>query len=118
MFFSESGFAELGCVFKTNFSDTGEMTWVVTKYEPPSLIQYTIFKPASHIWNLEIALESLDGGRTQLTWNQTYTGLSASGNRYIAGYTEERHRAHLSGLESALVHFTETGEMLSRMGDE
>jgi len=86
---SVSGLAEEGCVFETNFPGRGCMTWVVTKYDPPKHIQYTIFKPGSHIWNLGIALTPLDAHCSRLTWDHTFTGLAETGNRYLTEYTDE-----------------------------
>ncbi len=39
--YSDSGFAELDCVFKTRFPGDGpEDTWAVSRYEPPLLIEF------------------------------------------------------------------------------
>jgi hypothetical protein len=43
---SESGVAELDCVFRTLF-DGEPMTWVVSRYEPPIRIEFTCFVPAA-----------------------------------------------------------------------
>ncbi len=34
MVHSESGFAELDCVFRTNFPEMGQAIWVVSRYDP------------------------------------------------------------------------------------
>ena len=112
MVYSESGHAEKGCVFETNFPGRGDMTWIVTGYDPPQAIQYTIFKPASHVWDIEIDLTTLDSEQTRLIWRHTYTGLTPEGNQYLSGYTDESHRAHLGLLERALVHFLKTGKLI------
>lgn len=109
--YSESGRAEAGCVFEINFPQRDEMTWVVTKYDPPRAIQYTIFKPDSHVWNFEILLASQDSRQTQLIWRHTFTGLTQEGNQYLSEYTDENHRLHFSLIERALVHFLRTGKM-------
>jgi hypothetical protein len=38
---SESGMAEEDCVFLTSFADAGPMTWVVSRYHPPRVIEFT-----------------------------------------------------------------------------
>ncbi|CAB5080673.1 hypothetical protein D3OALGB2SA_542 [Olavius algarvensis associated proteobacterium Delta 3] len=110
--YSKSGRAEAGCVFETDFPDRGHMTWVVTKYDPPIEIQYTVFKSESHVWNLEIFLKPTDAAETHLLWRHTFTGLTREGNRFLAEYTDEEHRQRLSSLERALVHFVNTGTMI------
>lgn len=112
MIYSPSGKAELGCVFETDFPDRGEMTWVATKYEPPRLIQYTVFKADSHVWNLEIELFSEKTCLTRLLWRHTFTATSMEGNRYLSEYTDEKHRLQLSMIEKALIYYLETGKMI------
>ena len=112
MVYSKSGRAEAGCVFTTDFPDRGNMTWIVTKYDPPKEIQYTVFKPESHVWNLEIALKPIGPDRTQILWTHTYTGLTPKGNQFLSEYSNETHRLHLESIERALNHFLKTGSMI------
>jgi len=113
LLYSESGLAEADCVFKTDLPERGEMIWVVTRYDPPRAIQYTVFKPDSHVWNLEILLTALEASQSRLTWRHTFTGLTAAGNDYLTNYTDEKHQLHLSRIERSLVHFLSTGRMIN-----
>lgn len=112
--YSESGRAEAGCVFETHFSDRWEMTWLVTKYDPPGAIQYTVFKPESHVWTFDILLAPEGAGYSQLLWRHTFTGLTPEGNQYLIEYTEEKHRSHLGLIERALVHYIKTGRIIDQ----
>ena len=112
LIYSNSGIAEEGCLFMTDFPGRGEMIWYVTKYDPPKAIQYTIFKPGSHIWNIEILLVPQDAEQTRVTWHHTFTGVTQEGNRFLSEYTDESHRLHLGRIERALVHFVKTGKMI------
>lgn len=87
------------------------MTWIVTKYDPPKEIQYTVFKPGSHVWNLEICLEPIGPNTTQILWRHTFTGLTEEGNQFLSEHTDEKHRHHLGFIEKALIHFLKTGSM-------
>jgi hypothetical protein len=109
MIHSASGVAESGCVFETDLPGREEMIWVVTRYEPPERIQYTIFKPGSHVWTLDIRLAPLDSDQCRLTWSHAFTGLTEAGNKYLADYTDEKHRLLLGRIERCLVHFLKTG---------
>jgi len=110
--YSKSGKAEAGCVFTTDFPDRGNMTWIVTNYDPPKEIQYTVFKPESHVWYLEIGLEPIEPVRTHILWRHTFTGLTEEGNQILSEHTDEKHRLHLDFIERALIHFLKTGRMI------
>ena len=109
---SESGMAELGCVFTTEVPERGQATWILTRHEPPSRVQYTVFLFGSHVWTLDIELASMDAGQCRLTWRHAFTGLTPSGNQFLSEYTDERHRMLLGHIEKSLIHFLRTGCML------
>ena len=54
MLHSNSGVAEEDCVFRTNCSDTGPMTRVVSRYEPPVLIEFACFTVPGVVMRLKI----------------------------------------------------------------
>ena len=112
MIYSKSGVAELDCVFKTDLPDRGKMVWVVTQYEPPKLVQYTILKPQSHTLNLTIRVRSEGSNSSLLIWQHVFTSLTDEGNQYLREYTDENLRLHLQKIEECLVHFLKTGEMM------
>jgi hypothetical protein len=107
-----NGRAEAGCVFTTDQADGGSMTWVVTAYEPPAHIQFTVMKAGSHVWTLDICLTSVGSDSCRLEWRHTFTGLSEAGNQFLAEYTEEKHYTHLQRIERCLRHFLDTGRLL------
>jgi hypothetical protein len=112
MIFSSSGGAEPGCVFRTHHHGREGLIWVVTMYQPPTRIQYTILKPDSHVWNMDISLAVPEEGGAAITWQHTYTALTEEGNEFLADYSEDDHREYLARLERALVHFLEHGTIL------
>jgi hypothetical protein len=116
MIYSTSGTAEADCVFTTDFPGRGNMTWVVTRYEPPERIQYTVFKPESHTWTLSIRLVPAIPNESGLTWQHVFTGLTEAGNLYLRDYTDELHRLNLQNIERRLTHFVKTGKMLAEEG--
>ncbi|MGD9186845.1 MAG: hypothetical protein PVI89_01460 [Desulfobacteraceae bacterium] len=110
--YSESGIAEQGCVFTTDLPGRGKMIWIVTKYDPPTQIQYTIFKHDSHVWNLNVTIETISEFKSNLVWCHEFTALTKSGNEYLTSYTEEAHQSHLKRIEDSLIHYLGTGNML------
>jgi len=80
---SNSGFAELDCVFKTHFPGDGpEDTWVVSRYEPPLLIEFVRVNALRTI-RFAISLAENEDGTTALIWTQVFTGLSPEGDNLI-----------------------------------
>ncbi len=111
MLHSQSGVAEQDCVFRTNFPDTGPMTWVVSRYEPPTLIEFTCFTPAGLVMRLSIKLHTEDT-LTHLHWSRRWLATTPAAEAWIAGYTGEAFAATMATLQATLTHYLATGEML------
>lgn len=112
MVYTDSGRAELDCVFKTNFPDDGpEDTWVVSRYEPPKRIEFVRINPIRSI-RYCIDLIQQDDGSTQAIWKQVITALNSNGDNFIAGFTDEAYYGELRILQNMINHFLKTGEML------
>ena len=117
---SQTGVAELGCVFTTP-NDAGsdaasadtwaEDTWVVTEYQPPRRIGFVWVRPGLTAARLRFELEPAQG-KTRLHASYEYTGLSAAGNAAVAGYTAAWFESKMRRFEAALNHYLETGTML------
>jgi len=108
---SESGFAELDCVFTTHFTGDEKDVWVVDRYERNELIQF-IRVSENRIIRYRITLAENGNGTTSATWEQTITALTENGNRYIESQSNEEFSKKIKGLEKLLNHYLETGEML------
>lgn len=114
MIYSESGIAELDCIFTTAFSDEGEEeVWVVDRYEPPQLIQFIRVNPLRVI-RYRITLSPAAPGESLAVWEQTITGLSGEGNDFLENYTSDRFASLISTLEKMINYHLETGGMLAR----
>jgi hypothetical protein len=93
-----SGVAELGCIFRTTSpAGAGSMTWVVSRYEPPRLIEFTSFVPDQLVMRLAIALEP-SGEATVLHWRREYTALAAPAEQWLAERPEAQVRAETARL--------------------
>ena len=111
MLYSESGVAELGCVFTTDFGDSyGLETWVVSNYEPAIRICF-VRTGRMRTTRYEILLKS-HGDGSIIIWRQEITGMNRQGDKLIEGYTEDAFRAIMEPLNSLLKHFLQTGEPL------
>lgn len=103
MVHSDSGVAELGCVF---LRGEGE-TWITTRYEPPSRIDYAIFLPGQAVGTLEFTLSAAGTG-TRVDLVSTTTPIRPGGHRH--GTPDER-RALWALRREQLDHYLRTGTM-------
>ena len=100
LIYSDSGVAELGCVFTTQDptveaakysshsnerdSSAPEITWICTDYDPVSFrIGYVWVKPRRVATELRIQLARTEDGNARSHIRFRYTGLSDEGNREV-----------------------------------
>jgi len=113
---TQSGVAELGCVFRTDFGDQwGAETWVVSHYRPDEKIAF-VRTGALRTTRYEVILASdrNDPAITHLTWRQEITGLNPEGNKFVvAASADEEFQAMMAALNAMLAHYLATGKSLS-----
>jgi hypothetical protein len=114
MIYSDSGVAENNCVFRTDYPHRGEMIWVVTRYDAPRAIEFTVFTFDFYVLKLDITLKPNGNGGTHANWTHTFTAITERGNKFIAHYTDSDHHKKMFRLEQSLEHFCRTGEMLRK----
>jgi len=111
MVYSQSGYAELGCVFTTDFGDAyGYETWVVCNYMPSEMITF-VRTGKRRSTRYEISLKSHGDGAT-IEWCQEITSLDKEGEQLVARYTQEAFEKIMQPLNTMLDHFLTTGEQL------
>ncbi len=111
LIYSQSGVAEIGCVFKTNSGeDYGEEVWVVSHYEPNRRISF-IRTGKERTTRYEITLVPGDGV-TEITWYQEITGIDPQGDTLVEKYSEKEFRSLMVPLNKMLAHYLKTGEAL------
>ena len=122
LIYSDSGVAELGCIFTTpNFLEaTGagdaapETTWMTIDYDPAAFrVAYVWISPGRVAADLRIQLARTQSGETQTRVRYRYTGLSVEGNREVEGYDREWFRKKMENWESAMNHYLRTGEKIA-----
>jgi hypothetical protein len=115
MVYTDSGIAELDCVFKTIFPDDGpEDTWVVSRYEPPNRIEFVRINSLRSI-RYSIELIQQKNGNTKANWKQIITGLNSEGDNFVAGLTDKAYNGRMKTLNNMINHYLKTGEMLKIM---
>lgn len=112
---SESGYAELGCVFQTDATGVaGPGVWVFSEYEEPRLVELVRFTPEMLI-QIRISLAKEGSDRTSVTWDYAVTALSRAGRDQVDGMVAELPR-RVEGLTLALDHYLRTGELIPLNG--
>ena len=112
MIYSNTGVAELDCEFKTAFPGDGpEDTWIVSRYEPPLLIEFVRINSLRTI-RFNLSLIRKDDGTTSLIWMQIFTGLTSQGDDLIKSLSDEIYRERVATREHQINHFLSTDQML------
>ena len=112
MVYTESGFAELGCVFvtKTWPNLMGPAVWVNNVYMPFEKIRYTAI--SKHIvYQIECDLKSVSSG-CEAVAGRTWTALSSEAEEFLIKMEREGQRRHPSLFE-LIDHYLKTKKMLS-----
>ncbi len=102
LIYSESGLAELGCIFQTDReADSGIDTWVVSRHEPNRAIAFVRVNELRAML-YEIDLEPLGKDASRLTWRQTVTALNKAGDRHVDALREDDFARTVAKLEALL----------------
>ena len=114
MIYSQSGVAELGCVFATPNDDGAETIWQVTEYDPAAgRIAFAWVWPGMVAAQIRIALTADGADATTSEIRYTYTGLSPAGNDEVARYTGEWFGKKMNGWETAINYYLRTGRLIT-----
>lgn len=122
LIYSDSGVAELGCVFTTpNPPASGsqnqlspETTWIVTNYDPSAFrIAFVWIDPGRVITEIRIQLSAGEQGTTRSHIRYRYTALSPEGNRELETYDQKWFKAKMKNWETTINHYLRTGKKMS-----
>jgi hypothetical protein len=108
--FSNSGFAELDCVFNTEFPGDVKETWVVDKFDKDKNIQFIRFSDI-RVMRYCISLFNNNNGTTSAKWELIITSLNTEGNIYIEKFSDVDFANRVKALEKMLNHYLAKGEM-------
>ncbi|MCZ6835684.1 MAG: hypothetical protein O7G85_07920, partial [Planctomycetota bacterium] len=85
--FSESGFAEPGCIFQTNRpDDPAPTTWVIHAHDPRKLeVHFVMVTPESRVGRLSVICRPLEDqvDRCHVTFTYEMTPIAAHGERFL-----------------------------------
>lgn len=112
MIYSDSGVAELGCIFTSEFMSEGTSIWVISRYEPSRTIEFTVFEAGMRMMKMDVAMSDNGGQTTKVKWTHTFTALNEAGRRSMSGVTDQIYQNRMGGLAVMLEHYLKTGEKL------
>lgn len=127
LIYSDSGFAELGCIFTTGNptveserSSSGRdanplpTTWICVDFDPAAFrIAYIWIEPGRVATELRIQLTTAGRSQTQSHIRFRYTGLSPEGNRQVDSYDRTWFESKMRGWETTINHYLTTGKMIA-----
>ena len=115
MIHSESGLAEMGCVFSTPHHGDQNTIWTVSQYDRSNhLIEFIRVTPGQELVKIAIQLRGVDGDKTRARIEYTITPLTEERGSYLENDHEEHFQADLFYWEEALNYYLITGERLGR----
>lgn len=108
MIYSETGIAELGCLFRTGHA-AGDEVWTVSHYDPNTAISFV--RNRLNIWVvlMELTLQPAGSSTTTVTVTHTYTALSPEGETQIKAMNERQHATQWQTLAKLASHYVATG---------
>ena len=110
--YSKSGYAELGCVFTTDFKDhSGPETWVVCTYEKNKQIGFV--KTGTHCTTrYNVSLERNQKGST-IQWEQEITSLDEHGDLLLDKITESVYDEKMKHVNQLLEYYLLHGKPMN-----
>lgn len=111
MIHSESGLAELGCVFKTNREPENEAYWIMTRCSSPHEAEYVRFVTGKMFVMLSFKLFETECG-TDIGVTYSFTGVTDKGNAFVETMVPKYIDVAIKHMEASLNHFVKTGKKL------
>lgn len=109
--FSNSGVAELDCVFVTR-AEPHHAVWMITRHDPgAAFLEMIKITPEVVATKLTIHLRPRGAGcDAQVTY--AHTSLGPAGDEFLKGFSEEAYVAAMRAWENRLNHYLTHGERL------
>jgi len=108
---SESGVAEVDCVFVTA-AEPSDAIWYVTRHEPQAgFVEMLKITPGVTACRLTIQLLDTDGG-CEATVTYRHTSLGPEGDVFVEAFTDECYAEFMSDWERRMNHYLSNGSLL------
>jgi len=109
---SQSGLAELDCVFLTEANPSNAI-WYITRHEPDSgFVEMIKITPTVSACKLSIQLRAVKAGSEAIV-TYSHTSLGPEGDTVVAAFTEEYYRQFMREWEAQINHYLSNGVVRS-----
>ncbi len=111
LIYTESGYAEDKCVFRTNHSNSmGGVLWTFTGYQPNEFVEFVRFEP-NILTHVRIEVVPNKNETTTVIWYTVSTAITENGNSLI----ESVNGYHKSNPALKMMeHYLKTGKSISK----
>ncbi|TKJ19417.1 MAG: hypothetical protein CEE43_15405 [Promethearchaeota archaeon Loki_b32] len=111
LIYTNSGYAEDKCVFRTNKSNSaGEGLWTFTGFKPNEYVEFVRFQQ-DLLLHCKISLTQNKDGTTTTTWKTISTALTEKGNKKIERMADEKKHNPVINL---MDYYLKNGKMISK----
>lgn len=117
MIYSDSGVAELGCIFRTD-SETGDELWTVSRYDPCTAISFVRVIAGTWVVLMELTLSLTNEQATTIRVRHTYTTLGPAGRTRIEAIDADEHALGWHHLAEMGNHYLTKTTMLRSRKDK
>jgi hypothetical protein len=113
--FSETGVAEVDCVFITEASPSNAI-WYITRHEPSNgFVEMIKITPTVTACKLTIQLRPVgDGSEATITY--AHTSLGPEGDTFVTSFTEEHYQQFMGDWEARINYYLLHGSVLRATG--
>jgi len=113
MIHSQSGLAEMGCVFSTSHHGVGETYWMVIHYNPDNYeIGFVRCTPGKNLVRIDIHLKNTSPHSSNTYLTYAYTPLSQEESSLLEEGLDARFEDDMRFWENAINYYLQTGKML------
>ncbi|MEN6349578.1 MAG: hypothetical protein ABFD08_09330 [Syntrophomonas sp.] len=109
--YSQSGFNELGCIFRTRYLYDTESLWTCIKYDEKRYeIEFLIYIKDVVIRTMNILLNKNTDGTCSARFGYTDTAISEKGNIMVDSFSDDECQRSVAFLGSMINYFLQNGK--------
>lgn len=112
LIYTESGFNEEGCIFKTSYPEGNESLWICTKYDKENYeMEFLVHVKDLVIRKMNILLKINDDNTTNARFEYTVTSITEKGNALVDNLNETAIKS-ISGLGMMINYYLQHGKKI------
>ena len=114
LIYSESGFAEEGCIFTSKSEGEANTMWIITKRDNNEFeTDFIRITPGSRIAYLTTMIKSAGDKKSHVFVSYRFTAITEAGNTFIDNFTENHFITDMKFWQDTMNYYLETGKPLA-----